>query len=58
LFSRGVPLMGTRAFTGNDSGCSDILRAPRKAYVKPLGKAWNALGGFPDETDTIGIRFA
>ena len=25
LFSMGVPLMGTRAFTGNDSGCSGIL---------------------------------
>lgn len=30
LFSMGVPLMGTRAFTGNDSGCSGILYAPGK----------------------------
>jgi hypothetical protein len=36
LFSRGVPLIGTRAFTGNDSGCSGILQASGKRTCRVI----------------------
>lgn len=32
LFSRGVPLIGTNAFTGNDSGCSGMLSPDQRLH--------------------------
>lgn len=48
--------MGTRAFTGNDSGCSGILQASGKRICWNIHEAWSALGSLPDETNTISIR--
>jgi len=47
LFSNGVPGMGTRALTGNDSGCSDILIAMNKASWKNI-EPGASLRDFPD----------
>lgn len=56
LPSRGVPGIGTRALTGNDSGASGSLQSLSVLQRREVGR--NALAHLPNQTDAVSILFA
>lgn len=57
FFSRGVPGIGTRALTGNDSGCSGRLKGVtlHQSFLNP-GRKRAVLGQLPDQPNSISVR--
>lgn len=60
FFSRGVPGIGTRALTGNDSGCSGRLSGhffSHQSFQRGKQRVM-VLGQLPDQPNSISVRLS